>query len=104
EPHTPCGPALGGEWAKRDPAELIATLDEAGIEMVVDLDGGQGEGLSAEIGRWQAVYPERCAVFAGLDYDSWRGDRGFGETEAGRLRDSAARGARGLKVWKLLGL
>ena len=102
--HNHLGSPFGGEWAKRDPAELIATLNEAGIEMVVDLDGGHGEGLSAEIGRWQAAYPDRVAVFAGLDYDSWRGDRAFGQTEAGRLRDSAARGARGLKVWKLLGL
>jgi predicted TIM-barrel fold metal-dependent hydrolase len=43
-------------------------------------------------------------VFAGLDYDRWAADASFGETEAARLRDSAARGARGLKVWKLLGL
>ncbi len=43
-------------------------------------------------------------VFAGLDVDSWAGDPDFGETEAARLRDSAARGARGLKVWKTLGL
>ena len=33
-----------------------------------------------------------------------RADPAFGETEAAALRDSAARGARGLKVWKLLGL
>ena len=43
-------------------------------------------------------------VFAGLDYDGWADDPAFGTTEAARLRDSVARGARGLKVWKLLGL
>ena len=72
--------------------------------MLVDLDGGQGDALTAEIVRWQAAYPGRVAVFAGLDYASWREDPAFGETEAARLRDSASRGARGLKVWKLLGL
>ena len=102
--HNHLGPAFGGDWAARPPAELMATLDEAGIETVVDLDGGQGEALSAEIERWQVAYPERVAVFAGLDYDGWAGDPAFGEMEAARLRDSAARGARGLKVWKLLGL
>lgn len=102
--HNHLGAAFGGEWATRAPAELIATLDESGVEMLVDLDGGHGEALSAEIERWQTPYPARVAVFAGLDYAGWAADPTFGETEAARLRDSAARGARGLKAWKLLGL
>ena len=102
--HNHLGSPFGGDWATRPPAQLLRTLDEAGVEMLVDLDGGQGDALSAEIARWQAAFPERVAVFAGLDYDSWVTDPAFGETEAGRLRDSARRGARGLKVWKLLGL
>ena len=102
--HNHLGSAFGGEWATRDPAELIATLDDSGVEMLVDLDGGQGEALSLEIERWQVAYPDRVAVFAGLDYEGWAADPAFGDTEAARLRDSAARGARGLKVWKLLGL
>jgi len=102
--HNHLGSAFGGDWARRPPAELIATLDESGVEMVVDLDGGQGDALSAEIDRWQAAWPDRVAVFAGLDYDGWPGDAEFGETEARRLRDAARRGARGLKVWKQLGL
>ncbi len=102
--HNHLGSPFGGDWATRSPAELIATLDESGIELVVDLDGGQGAALSAEIDRWQVPYPDRVAVFAGLDYDAWAADPAFGATEAARLRDAAARGARGLKVWKLLGL
>jgi predicted TIM-barrel fold metal-dependent hydrolase len=102
--HNHLGPAFGGDWASRPPAELIPTLDESGVELIVDLDGGHGGALSAEIERWQAPFPDRVAVFAGLDYDGWNTDPAFGETEASRLRDSAARGARGLKVWKLLGL
>jgi predicted TIM-barrel fold metal-dependent hydrolase len=102
--HNHLGAAFGGDWALRPPAELIETLDESGIEMIVDLDGGQGDALSAELERWQAAYPDRVAVFAGLDYESWAADPSFGETEASRLRDSVARGAHGLKVWKLLGL
>jgi predicted TIM-barrel fold metal-dependent hydrolase len=102
--HNHLGSPFGGDWATRSPAELIDTLDASGIETLVDLDGGQGDALSAEIDRWQVSYPDRVAVFAGLDYAGWADDRAFGETEAARLRDAAARGARGLKVWKLLGL
>jgi predicted TIM-barrel fold metal-dependent hydrolase len=102
--HNHLGAAFGGDWARRAPAELTAILDEAGVETIVDLDGGQGEALSAEIERWRAAGPDRVLVFAGLDYDGWASDPRFGETEAARLRDAAARGAGGLKVWKRLGL
>lgn len=102
--HNHLGPAFGGDWSDRTAAELLATLDDAGVETLVDLDGGFGDGLSREVERWQRVAPERLVVFAGLDYDGWSRDPAFGETEAARLRDSVGRGARGLKVWKLLGL
>jgi predicted TIM-barrel fold metal-dependent hydrolase len=102
--HNHLGSPFGGEWAGRAPAELLPILDEAGIEMVVDLDGGQGDALSVEIDRWQNAFPERAAVFAGLDYDAWSMNPDFGEAEARALRDAAGRGARGLKVWKKLGL
>jgi predicted TIM-barrel fold metal-dependent hydrolase len=86
------------------PGAVLAALDDAGVERIVDLDGQQGDGLSAEIDRWHVAAPDRVVVFAGLDYARWASDPDFGETEAERLRDSAARGARGLKVWKVLGL
>ena len=102
--HNHLGAAFGGEWAGRSAAELVATLDASGVEAIVDLDGGQGEALSAEIERWAAAAPDRVVVVAGLDPDAWATDPSFGETEAAQLRDSVARGARGLKVWKTLGL
>jgi predicted TIM-barrel fold metal-dependent hydrolase len=102
--HNHLGAPFGGEWATRQPEELLATLDASGVEMIVDLDGGQGDALSAEIDRWQSRFPNRVAVFAGLDYDAWAMTADFGEAEARSLRDAAARGARGLKVWKRLGL
>ncbi len=102
--HNHLGPGFGGDWSGRTAGELLATLDAAGVEALVDLDGRFGDPLSREVERWAAVAPERLVVFAGLDYDGWAADPRFGETEARRLRDSAGRGARGLKVWKLLGL
>jgi hypothetical protein len=95
---------FAGNWPARSAADLAATLDEAGVERVVDLDGFGGDRLRREIEHWQLALPGRVVVFAGLDYESWQTDERFGETEAQRLRDSVAAGARGLKVWKLLGL
>ena len=102
--HNHLGVPFGGDWSGRRAAELAAVMDASGVERLVDLDGGWGDALRREVERWQAALPGRVAVFAGLDYASWAEDAAFGETEAARLRDSVAAGARGLKVWKLLGL
>jgi predicted TIM-barrel fold metal-dependent hydrolase len=102
--HNHLGPVFGGDWGGRPVAQLVDELDRAGVAAFVDLDGGQGDALSRAIDRTQRAHPDRFAVFAGLDYDAWASEPAFGELEAERLRDSAARGARGLKAWKLLGL
>ncbi len=102
--HNHLGAAFGAEWEQRSAGELALALDAAGIEAVVDLDGDWGDDLRREIARWSEPLPGRVAVFAGLDYASWAEDGQFGETEAARLREGVAAGARGLKVWKTLGL
>jgi len=102
--HNHLGPAFGGDWSGRTAAELAAVMDAAGVERIVDLDGGHGDGLRREIERWQVALPGRVAVFAGPDYERWTSDPQFGESEAARLRDGVAAGAQGLKVWKVLGL
>jgi predicted TIM-barrel fold metal-dependent hydrolase len=102
--HNHLGVPFGGDWPARTAAELGVVMDASGVERLVDLDGGWGETLRREVERWQAAIPGRVAVFAGLDYGMWAGDPAFGETEAARLREGVADGARGLKVWKHLGL
>jgi predicted TIM-barrel fold metal-dependent hydrolase len=103
--HNHLGPTpFGGDWAVRPPTELGDVLDAAGIAAIVDLDGGHGDALKREIERWHRGLPGRVAVFAGLDYDAWRDDPAFGDSEARRLAAGVAAGAAGLKVWKLLGL
>jgi predicted TIM-barrel fold metal-dependent hydrolase len=71
---------------------------------MIDLDGGWGDILKRELERHVEPYPDRFVVFAGIDYVNFADDPAFGETEARRLRASAAAGARGLKIWKPLGL
>jgi predicted TIM-barrel fold metal-dependent hydrolase len=102
--HNHLGPVFGGGWAERSPAELADALDESGAEVLVDLDGGQGDELGRHLDRWVGPHPGRVVVFAGLAYDAWSTDARFGDTEARELRRSVERGARGLKVWKVLGL
>ena len=41
--HKHLGGEFGGGWDQRPAAELLDVLDEAGVEVIVDLDGGWGE-------------------------------------------------------------
>ena len=103
--HNHLGPSpFSGPWAMNPPGDLGAILDTSGVAAIVDLDGGWGDALRHELDRWYRGLPGRVAVFAGLDYEAWKTTPSFGELEARRLREGAAAGAAGLKVWKTLGL
>jgi predicted TIM-barrel fold metal-dependent hydrolase len=102
--HNHLGDEFGGGWSGRDAGELATALDAAAVAGLVDLDGGWGDQLVREIERWQVPLPGRVVVFAGLDYEAWTREGSIGEFEAQRLREGVTAGARGLKVWKTLGL
>ena len=91
-------------WRGRPVEDVIRALDRAGVRGLANLDGGHADALSAEIARVQAPHPDRIVVFSGVDAATWRDDERFGDVEAARLEDSVRRGARGLKVWKDVGL
>jgi predicted TIM-barrel fold metal-dependent hydrolase len=94
----------GARWASYTSDELMEALDAAGIAATVAIDGGHGESLATEIKRLQTPHPDRVAVFANIDYGTLSLRPDFGEVEAERLAASVKAGARGLKVWKTLGL
>src|SRR5215207_9108818 len=98
-------PGFGG-WDKRPVSELLDTLDRADVRVYVDLDGGWGEDiLETHLDHFKSAAPERFRIFGGVDWTKWEtyGDK-FPEWAADRLRKQAARGAQGLKIWKMLGL
>lgn len=98
--------AFGGGWDQREPAAFFAHLDQVNVAHYVDLDGGWGEGtLNDRLARFKAYAPDRYRVFGGVDWGRW-GEEGaaFPDRSAQRLRQQAARGAQGLKIWKPFGL
>ncbi len=104
--HNHLAEPFGGGWDHKPLPALLNILDEAGIQLYVDLDGGWGEDiLNAHLDRFKAAAPERFRIFGGIDWSQWpqRGDA-FPEWAAGRLRVQKERGAEGLKVWKPFGL
>ncbi len=104
--HNHLGEEFGGGWINRPVEELITVLDEAGIKMYVDLDGGWGEEiLAAHVEKFKTSHPERFQVFGGVNWEMWKtkGDA-FPEWAAHRLQVQKSNGADGLKVWKNFGL
>jgi predicted TIM-barrel fold metal-dependent hydrolase len=103
--HNHLGRWLGadGDWTTPDVGELLSVMDACNVATIVNLDGTWGDELEESLDRYDRAHPGRFVTFAHLD---WRetAEGGFGERMAASLRDSVARGARGLKMWKHLGL
>jgi predicted TIM-barrel fold metal-dependent hydrolase len=96
----------GGDrpWVCDDVAEVLATLDEVGVEAIVNLDGLWGEELERNLDRYDRAHPGRFLTFCHVDLRSI-GRPDFDAAElVESLRRSSAAGARGLKIWKDLGL
>ncbi len=84
-------------------ADLLASMDRLNVKRIVILTGRWGDALQAVIDRMVKPHPDRFTVFTEPD---WKriDEPGFGEAMAAQIRDAASRGARGLKILKVLGL
>lgn len=100
--HNHLGRWLTEGWAS-DPSELSEIMGSCNLLGIVNLDGGWGDELEANLDRYDRAHPGRFATFCHLD---WREAAvpGFGDRLADDVARSAAAGAKGLKVWKDLGL
>ncbi|WGW12252.1 amidohydrolase family protein [Saxibacter everestensis] len=92
-----------GRWMIDDVPALVATMDECGIETTVNLDGLWGEEVTANVERYDRAYPGRFLTFCQLEWAELGAADGVDRLRKS-LEDSTRRGARGLKVWKTLGL
>jgi predicted TIM-barrel fold metal-dependent hydrolase len=87
-----------GDWVVDDAGALLALMDELRIEAIVNLDGRWGDELAANLDRYDRAHPGRFATFCHVDWGT------APAAMVASLRASAAAGAKGLKVWKDLGL
>ena len=102
--HAHLGRWLTGTWAAPDVGQLLAAMDAANVASVVNLDGTWGEELRANIDRYDEAHPGRFVTFAQWDGSLVGEHRDFGVRLGAQVRQALAEGARGLKVWKDLGL
>ena len=86
-----------------DPKEMIARMDRLSIKTIVILTGMWGDKLQTIIDDMVTPYPGRFLVFTQFDWSKIN-DPNFSQLMVRQIDDSVARGARGLKVLKELGL
>lgn len=106
--HNHLGRWLTGDrsWMAPDVAALLDLMDTAGVETIVNLDGRWGLELDENLDRYDRAHPGRFLTFCHVewgrlaDLDTDAATRGLID----QLRSSADAGARGVKVWKDLGL
>lgn len=91
-------------WAVPSVEALLETMEAANVAAQVNLDGRWGDELEANLDRYDRSHPGRFATFCHVDWSEARSGPGFGERLAASLSRSVDAGARGLKVWKDLGL
>jgi predicted TIM-barrel fold metal-dependent hydrolase len=100
--HTHTNDAVGiGD--RVDPKEMVARMDRLNIKTILILTGMWGEKLQTVIDETVKPYPGRFVVFTQFDW-SKIDDPNFSQLMVRQIDDSVARGARGLKVLKELGL
>ncbi len=86
-----------------DAARLVADMDRINLRVMVNLSGGGGEELEKGLRNLAGRYPGRFVAFANVDYTGIETPR-WGERAAAQLAGDVRRGARGLKIYKNLGM
>ena len=92
-----------GETSEAGIDSLVAQMDALNMAVMVNLSGGSGESLRQKVAQTQAHAPGRFVHFANIDF-STIDDPDFGEKAAAQLEEDVRSGARGLKIFKNLGM
>jgi predicted TIM-barrel fold metal-dependent hydrolase len=93
-----------GEWAVPDVGALLELMEACNLRAIANLDGRWGEELEANLDRYDRAHPGRFATFCHVDWASAVSSGDLGRAAAGSLRAGVGAGAKGVKVWKDLGL
>jgi predicted TIM-barrel fold metal-dependent hydrolase len=88
---------------QHDVGRVLDVMDSANVAALVNLDGRWGRELEANLDRYDRAHPGRFFTFCHLDWRVLSEPDGT-DRLVDSLRRSVAAGARGLKVWKDLGM
>ena len=85
-------------------ARVVEGMEQNNLRLLVNLSGGFGDQLKAGLDAIRgSKYADRMVLFANIDFRQGVGP-GFGVTAAAQLEQDIKAGARGLKIFKDLGL
>jgi predicted TIM-barrel fold metal-dependent hydrolase len=88
---------------EKDLSGLITAMDTLNEGIMVNLSGGSGESLKRAVENIRNNYPGRFVVFANVDFEG-ASDREWTQRAVAQLEEDVKNGAKGLKVFKSLGL
>jgi len=83
---------------------VIEAMDSLNMSIMVNLSGRSGKDLQKSVQNIKDHYPNRFVVFANIDFNGKVGKSGWIEKVIEQLEEDVKNGARGLKVYKSLGL
>lgn len=86
-----------------DLSTLVRDMDKINMAVMVNLSGRSGEQLKKAIDNVNGHYPNRFVVFANVDFGGV-GEADWAEKAVRQLKVDVQNGARGLKIYKSLGL
>ncbi len=84
-------------------SNLVNPMDQMNMAVMVNLSGSSGSGLQQMLDNISENYPNRFVVFANVDFDG-AGGNGWTENAVAQLEKDVKAGAKGLKIYKSLGL
>ena len=92
------------QWSmgSQDLSGLITDMDKLNMTVMVNLSGGNGNGLKKMTDNIKSNYPKRFIVFANINFEGV-GTEGWTEKAVKQLETDVKNGANGLKIFKDLG-
>ena len=96
------GHQRGGQSAEAL-ARLVGEMDGINLAVMVNLSGGYGDRLAGTISSIEGAYPGRFVTFANVDFNGI-GEDGWSERATARFEADVRSGAKGLKIFKNLGM
>ena len=90
--------------SNQDLTPVIKAMDTLNMGIMVNLSGRTGDDLKKSVKNINEHYPNRFVVFANINFNGHVGKKGWIEKTVNQLELDVKNGARGLKVYKGLGL
>ena len=87
----------------QDLTAVVAAMDTLNMAIMVNLSGRSGEQLQQSVSNIATNFPNRFVVFANINFEG-AGAEGWIEKTVAQFEQDVKNGARGLKVYKSLGL